>query len=219
LTHLRRLRGSPRLQGLELAVCARDAAHWVNTWGWTYDPREPAPTLPFDLFPKQAELLRWLARREAAQEDGLVEKSRDMGVTWLCCAYALHGWLFRPGFACGFGSRKLDLVDKIGDPDCIFDKLRFLLRNLPGWMLPAGFRAEAHDCHAKLVNPANGSTITGEGGDQIGRGGRKSLYFVDEAAFLEHPQLVERSLSQTTRSRAVVLTSMSTPSRRASARV
>src|SRR5436309_2569458 len=101
LTHLRRLRESPRLQGLELAVCARDCARWVNRWGFTYDPREPATTLPFDLFTRQAEFLRWLAERECLQEDGLVEKSRDMGVTWLCCAYALHGWLFRGGFACG----------------------------------------------------------------------------------------------------------------------
>jgi phage terminase large subunit len=162
--------------------------------------------LPFDPFPKQIEFLRWLKAREAAQEDGLVEKSRDMGVTWLCVAHAVHGWLFRPGFAAGFGSRKLDLVDKLGDPDSIFEKIRILVAGLPPWMLPPGFDSDEHDNQARFINPDNGATITGEGGDQIGRGGRKTIYFVDEAAFLEHPDRIERSLSQTTRCRIDVST-------------
>jgi hypothetical protein len=53
----------------------------------------------------------------------------------------------------------------------------------------------------RLTFPRTGSTITGEAGDNIGRGDRASLYFVDEAAFLERPQLVEASLSQTTNCR------------------
>jgi hypothetical protein len=186
--------------------CEQDVVFWVNQWGWTYDPRETVSTLPFLLFPRQEVFLRWMTAREAAQEDGLVEKSRDMGVSWLCCAYALHGWLFREGCKCGFGSRKLDLVDKLGDPDCLFEKLRFLLRHLPAWMRPPGFRWKRHDHFCKLVNPANGATITGEGGDNIGRGGRASLYFVDEAAFLAHPQQVDAALSQTTRCRIDVST-------------
>jgi hypothetical protein len=200
------LQESPNLRALELALCARDVTHWCNSWCWTYDPRLNPATVPFDLFPKQGEFLAWLAGRESAQANGLVEKSRDMGVTWLCCLYALHGWLFRDGYKASFGSRKLDLVDRRGDPDSIFEKLRFLLHNLPPWMLPAGFSADEHDCEAKLINPANGSTITGEGGDNIGRGGRATIYFLDEAAYLEHPQSVDRSLSQTTRCRIDVST-------------
>jgi phage terminase large subunit len=201
------MKKSRRNRQLEMAVCADDIIHWLTEWGWTYDPRELRdPVLPFTPFPRQVEFLHWLREREEAQEDGLVEKSRDMGLTFLCCAYALHGWLFREGYSVGFGSRKLDLVDKISDPSSIFEKIRFMLGRLPDWMLPAGFRWDEHDCHAKLINPANGSTITGEGGDQIGRGGRVSIYFVDEAAFLEHPASVERSLSQTTRCRIDVST-------------
>jgi phage terminase large subunit len=203
--YLQRVRQSGR-ERAESEICRRDIAHWLRTWGWTYDPREPTTALPFDPFPKQCEFLDWLAARELAQESGLVEKSRDMGITWLCVAYAVHGWLWRDGFAAGFGSRKLDLVDKRGDPDCIFEKIRFLLDNLPGWMMPTGYSPDAHDNEARIVNPVNGSTITGEGGKQIGRGGRKTLFFVDEAAFLDHPELTERSLSQTTRVRIDVST-------------
>jgi phage terminase large subunit len=194
------------LQQVEMALCASDPLRWLASWAWTFDPRESPSLLPFDPFGRQAEFLGWLAEREARQEDGLVEKSRDMGVTWLCAAFALHRWLFRRGFKCGFGSRKLDLVDRKGDPDCIFEKLRFMLYRLPAWMQPPGLDRRAHDCEGKLLNPHNGSAITGEGGDDIGRGGRSSVYFVDEAAHLEHPKLVDAALAQTTRVRIDVST-------------
>jgi phage terminase large subunit len=200
------LESDPAMQQVEMALCASAPVRWLASWAWTFDPRESPSLLPFDPFGRQAEFLAWLAEREARQEDGLVEKSRDMGVTWLCAAFALHRWLFRRGFKCGFGSRKLDLVDRKGDPDCIFEKLRFVLYRLPAWMLPPGFDRKRHDCEGKLLNPHNGSAITGEGGDDIGRGGRSSVYFVDEAAHLEHPKLVDAALAQTTRVRIDVST-------------
>jgi phage terminase large subunit len=190
----------------ERLLCAADVVHWLSHWGFTYDPRVPQSHLPFDPFTRQVAFLRWLEERERLQQDGLCEKARDMGVTYLACAFALHRWLFRPGFSAGFGSRKLELVDKIGDPDSIFEKLRILLSALPAWMRPRGFSRDEQDNQARLVNPQTGATITGEGGDNIGRGGRKSVYFIDEAAFLEHPERIERSLSQTTRVRIDVST-------------
>lgn len=200
LQHLNAVGSEQQL--LELALCKRDAAFWINEWCWTYDPREPVTALPFSLFDKQEEFIEWLTEREIKQEDGLVEKSRDMGLTWLCAAYAVHGWLFRDGFKAGFGSRKLDLVDKLDDPDCIFEKIRFIINNLPTWMRPQNYGLD----YTKIVNRDRGSSITGEGGDEIGRGGRASIYFVDEAAFLERPQKVDRALSQTTRTRIDVST-------------
>lgn len=189
----------PDLQAEELQRCRADIAYWINTYAVTYDPRETRARLEFILFPKQVAFLKWLAQREARQEDGVAEKSRDSGLTWLCCAYAVHAWLFREGFKGGFGSRKLDLVDRLGDLDSIFEKMRFLLRNLPVWMLPEGFSMSKHAALYKLINPANGATVTGEGGDEIGRGGRASLYIIDEHAFLRHAKRAESALSQSSR--------------------
>jgi phage terminase large subunit len=84
----------------ELFLCAKYIDHWINHWVLTFDPRESG-VLPFDLFSKQLEFLAWLQEREALQEGGVVEKSRDQGATWLSCAYATHGLLFRPGFTAG----------------------------------------------------------------------------------------------------------------------
>lgn len=202
--HLQSIERS-HLEELEWWQCRDDPVYFINNYCYTCDPRDLS-TWPFDLFPKQAEFIRWIEQREKQQEDGVVEKSRDVGVTWLCCAYALHGWLFRMNFHVGFGSRKLELVDRLGDLDCIFEKMRFMLYGLPNWMRPKGYKRSEHDNHARLVNPQLGTTITGEGGDNIGRGGRKLIYFVDEAAFLERQQSVERALSQTTRVRIDVST-------------
>lgn len=141
------------------------------------------------------------------QEDGLTEKSRDMGVSWLCVAAAVEFWLFHPGMAIGFGSRKEELVDRVGDPKSLFEKIRQYLRNLPveflPWGIPDGESAarrynERKDAtHMKVVNIENGATITGEAGDNIGRGARASIYFKDESAFYERPDRIDAALSQT----------------------
>ncbi len=197
-----RLEHNEAAQAIALTVCARDIVTWCSDWVWTYDPREVVSTLPFSLFDKQAEFLRWLQEREANDQDGVAEKCRDVGFTWLCCAYAVHGWLFRDGFRVGFGSRKLELVDKVGDPACIFEKMRFLIDNLPHWMKPKEYSLG----YCKILNKDNGSSISGEGGDDIGRGDRASMYFVDEAAFLERSQRVDAALSQTSRCKIWVST-------------
>lgn len=162
--------------------------------------------VPLQPFPKQAELLLWLQEREKLKENGIIEKSRETGGTMFCAGYALHGWLFREGFRAGFGSRKLELVDSKGDLKTIFEKIRFMRRRLPWWMLPEGFSEKGHDNQCRMLNPTTGGAITGEGGDEIGRGDRTHIYFVDEAASLEHPELAEASLFQATRCRIDIST-------------
>jgi len=91
-----------------------------------------------------APVIEWLGERERRNQPGLVEKSRDTGVSWLCCAYAVHGWLFKPGYAAGFGSLKWDEVDEIGNMGTLLEKCRFIIRNLPHWMRPPNFRQKEH---------------------------------------------------------------------------
>ena len=77
-----------------------------------------------------------------SQSAGLVEKSRDMGATWTTVAFSVWLWLFRPGSAIGFGSRKELLVDRLGDMDSIFEKIRYTIKMLPGFLLPRRIRFE-----------------------------------------------------------------------------
>lgn len=187
-------------RSLVLAMCAADVATFVDDWVWTYDPRlvtlKLPATIPFALRPRQREYFEWLRQREESQTSGLVEKSRDEGFSFLTLAYCLHRWLFTPGWAGAVGSRKQELVDKLGDPKTLLWKFRFMLYSLPPWFLPAGFSRGEHDNFLRILNPKNGATLTGEGGDNMGRGGRASMYVVDEWAFVERADNVEAAISQ-----------------------
>lgn len=172
-----------------------DPAGWIAHWAVTYDPRKAAsdaPTvMPFVPFPRQIEMIAFLHASVDQQQSGLIEKARDMGARWLASAFSVWLWLYRPGAAIGWGSRKEQLVDKIGDPDSIFEKMRIIVRHLPRLMLPAGFDPRDDMPSMKIVNRATGATITGESGDNIGRGGRKLIYFKDESAHYERPEKIE----------------------------
>jgi phage terminase large subunit len=190
-----------RAVGLLRTFYRDNPAQFIIDWGVTYDPRNPRrglpAMLPFILFPKQEELAHWLIERWRAGEPGLIEKSRDMGVSWLMMAMSCTLCLFVRELAIGWGSRKAELVDTIGDPDSLIEKGRIFVANIPSEFRGAWER-KRHSSHMKIVFPETGSILTGEGGDNIGRGGRQSLYLVDEAAHLERPMLIEASLSATT---------------------
>lgn len=192
----------------EMAKCAADIVYWCNTYVYTYNPklagrRNPDgtkvnPYLRFTLFPKQIEFLKWLEDRIRGEEQGLCEKSRDVGVSYLCGLKALHLWLFEPGSTCTFGSYVKEKVDSLGDPSAIMPKIRIMRDRLPGWMLPTGFDRRHHDNQFKIVNPSNEAIITGEGGKNMGRGGRATFFMLDEAAHVENAEDVEAALSGTT---------------------
>lgn len=186
---------------------------FINHWLDTYDPRNAAvgkPVwLPMILFRRQQELIQFVDACLVDEANGLVEKSRDMGATWVCVGYSLHWFLFGGPVAIGWGSQTQDKVDRIGDPSGVFEKIRLSLRHLPAIFLPP----ELDDNHLnfmRCVNPVTGATIVGEVGDNIGRGGRTLIYFVDEAAHLSRPEKVEASLLDTTRTR-IDISSVSGP--------
>jgi phage terminase large subunit len=174
-------------------------AHWVDT----FDPRNSferkLPTrLPLVPFERQGELVDFLVACLKDQENGLIDKSRETGATWICSALSICLWLFVEGSATGWGSRKQDLVDKLGDPTSVFEKMRKSIRGLPDVFLPKGFDETKHMSYLRFVNPENEATIVGEGGDNIGRGGRTLIYFKDESAHYEHPESIEAALMDNT---------------------
>lgn len=183
---------------------------FINSFGMTFDPRNVErgieATVPFILFPRQAEFVEWCVDRWKGREDGVVEKSRDMGVSWLTVAVAAWMWLFHPGVVIGFGSRKETYVDDTGNPASLFWKIRQFINLLPVEFRPVGWDDKKHAPFMRIINVENGSTIVGEAGDNIGRGNRCSVYFVDEAAFLERPDAVDAALSQTANCKLYVST-------------
>jgi len=181
-----------------LAHYANAPLDWIADWAWTYDPRirKPLPKRqPLMLWEKQRDLVTWTLERIRVGENGLLKKARDVGASWVFCAIAAWMFLFEPETAITFGSRKQELVDKKGDPKALFSKIRDLLDALPVWMLPHGYSRTEHDNYLRLVNPANGSTVTGEAGDNMGRGGRSTVYFLDEFAFVPRASSVDAAVN------------------------
>lgn len=201
-----RVRKSLRKIEIERQLCKDDPVHWFRQWVYGYDPRLADPYVPFDPWPKQAAFVEWMLEREETRTSGLAEKCRDAGVTMMGCGYGVHGFIFREGFRMGFGSQKEEYVDRIGDPKSIFEKIRFILRNLPEWMMPRGWEAKRHDNFRRIVNPQNGASLSGEAGDDIGRGDRTAIYWLDEAAVVERADSAEAALSQTSNVRIYVST-------------
>jgi phage terminase large subunit len=204
MRRLQRLRDEPALVGHLLRVYKDAPWLMIVDWGVTFDPRNverglPA-SIPFLLFPKQVEWCQWAFERWKAQEPGITDKSRDLGMSWCAIGMACALAITHDGFTAGFGSRKEEYVDKIGSPKALFWKARKFLENLPR-ELRAGHDPRQHAPHLRLTFPRTGSVITGEAGDNIGRGDRASIYFVDESAHLERPMLIEASLSATTNCR------------------
>lgn len=174
---------------------------FIEQWCVTYDPRNRSPVpkiLPFILFDRQREFIEFLYEMLITRENGLAEKCRDVGATWECCAFAAWLWRFHEQTAIGIGSRKEEYVDKKGDPKAIFPKIRQIIEWWPDFIKPRNFNMERDATYMKIINPANGSTIAGEAGDQLGRGGRTTLFLKDESAHYERPELIEAALGDNT---------------------
>lgn len=179
-------------------------ADFINDWGVTYDPRNAdigLPTIiPFILFKRQRDWVDWVIQQWRGRKPGLCEKSRDMGVSWLALSLSCTLCLFNEAISIGIASRKSEYVDKIGMFKPLLPKGRMFMRYLPeefrgGWV-------EWRDApYMRISFPKTGSLISGEAGDDIGRGDRTTLHFVDETAALPRADLVESSLSQTTNCR------------------
>ena len=201
---LRRIRAKPEMLQALRVFYKDNPAHFINDWGMTFDPRLVERGLPGDipflLFPAQVDWIHYAMRKWKNRERGLTDKSRDGGLSWLAVSLSATLCSFYEGMLIGFGSRKEEYVDLAESPKALFWKARYFIKNLPREFRP-GWDDRKHAPHMRIQFPSTGSTMTGEAGDNIGRGDRASIYFVDEAAYLERPLLIDAALSQTTNCR------------------
>lgn len=179
-------------------------AQMIVDWGVTVDPRNIAlgrpAVFPFILFDRQVELADYVLRKWRAQQNGLIEKSRDTGISWELMSLSCVLCLLFDDVAIGTGSRKWELVDELGNMDTLLQKARTFLKYLPT-EFRGGWDERKHSKEGQILIPETRSVIDGEAGDDIGRGGRKSLYVLDEAAHLQRPESVDASLANNTNSK------------------
>lgn len=184
-------------------------AQFIIDWGLTIDPRNPEIGLPavtpFILFPKQEEWVNWLMERWKTRTPGACAKSREVGLSWLALATNCTLALFYNNLIFGFGSYKEAEVDLTNSPKSLFYKARFFIDNLPK-EFKGTWDIRKHAPHMRIILPDTDSILLGESGDNLGRGGRYTIFNHDEAAFHMRPEMVEASLSMVTNCRIDIST-------------
>lgn len=203
-----KLQKNLKMQYIVKDLCKEDILFWVNSFGATYNPRKNPSTIPFITYKYEDDLILDLVDSIKNQKDILIDKSRDMGVTW--CVLLVFTWFWQfhgEGFDFLCGSRKEQYIDGIGNMDTLMEKIRFLIRNQPKWMRPEGFDWKRDSNYMKIVNPETKATITGEATNaNFSRSGRRRAIFFDEFAFWETDAEAWRASADSTNCRIVVST-------------
>ena len=183
-----------------LSISSKNIVWTFNALFFTKDPRRQPSERPFALYPHESGLLATLDASLATGKDLLVEKSRDMGVSWSVLCWLLWHWRFDESFHAIIGSRLEDLIDEKGNLDTHFERLRWLCRSLPAWWLPhrfdpdshiqlVPFSERAHIPYMRLMRPDSDNTMVGEAvTEDFSRQGRYRVAFLDEFAACEQAE-------------------------------
>jgi hypothetical protein len=161
---------------VELAKCHADPAYFTHHFGLIDDAQglgDGSGAMPFTLWPAQVQVLWTLLIQRLV----LILKARQLGISWLCCAYALWLCLFQPG--------KVVLIFSKGqgEADEMLQRVKRLYERLPEWMREAS-PALVTDNTTEL-EWANGSRVKSLPATKgAGRSFTASLVILDEAAFL-----------------------------------
>lgn len=125
----------------------------------------------------------------------LVDKSRDMGASWLVLAIFTWMFIFARNVNFMLMSYEKELVDNEGDMNALIPKIEFMLEHLPEWMVPPIETTDMKLVRADGVrNAITGKATTGK----KGRGGRITAVLLDEAAFILPLRKLWVSLSRST---------------------
>lgn len=191
---IRNAKDNPAYQQLQIEFCRSNILYFANTFCWTFDTRLDNATVPMTTYPFQDDMLTWSLKLIRDKETGLIEKSRDMGATWMMELVAVYMTIFFSGNTDYQMSLREEDVDDRTD-DSLLGKYRFIVRNLPEWMRGGWKEKSADDTKMTIKIPQTGSKIKGQlTMGTSGRGGRATRAFNDEFAFVEDADKVMKSL-------------------------
>jgi hypothetical protein len=174
----------------ELATCMKDFEYWCENYVWTFDPRAMPSGVRFILYDFQKVAARQIIHAIKTGESLLIEKSRDLGASWLMMTILTWFWLFNKEFHAHVGSRVEDQVDN-GTVDSLLGKLDYIVGHLPDWMrrlMPYTEKDGRKNLQRKTYE---GSLISGESSNRnFGRGLRKACVYIDEMAYVEEDRSI-----------------------------
>ena len=200
---LKEAESDTEMQSDLLAACRESLLYWVNTFCFTFhqfDVKGDTGTryqskdvhCPFISWEVQDILFESLIRHLNRGKDILINKSRDMGASWMCTIFMHWLWLFKPDIQLLELSRTEDYVDKAGNMKALFQKHDYLNTYLPEWMVPPlcmpgqKYRTKMH-----MLNELNGACIDGESTtEHAASGDRRAVALLDEFAKVRNGKLM-----------------------------
>lgn len=191
---LQKARDDRDVQNQLKILCAASFYFWINAFGWTFLQLQiddggrmraiiggKGSHIPFITWPVQDVGAEKLLRGIKHGGDLAIDKSRDMGASWLVLSVFHWYWQFQADVTFLEISRKLSLVYNDEDQDSLFWKHKYLLQRQPGFLRPR-WKMTGGDA-PKLINLDNRSVILGATTtSEVGHGGRKTAVLFDEAS-------------------------------------
>lgn len=136
------------------------------------------------------------------QHDIVIEKSRDMGVSWMCLTVLEWLWHFHERQTFLLLSRKEELVDKRGDDKELFKKIDHIHEHQPKWLLPSIRRMKM-----LKENMDNHSKLNGESTNEFaGISDRKRAIFIDEFSKMNNQRTIFSGTRDVSKCRIFVFT-------------
>ena len=165
----------------EFVKCASDPVHFMKKYYMIQHPKRGR--IQFNLYPFQEKVLRLFQKNNY----NIVNKSRQLGISTLCSAYALWLMLFHKD------KNVLCIATKQETAKNMVTKVRFAYNNLPAWL-----KVKADEDNKLSLRLSNGSQIKAVGATaDAGRSEAVSLLLLDEAAFIEGIDEIFASAQQT----------------------
>ncbi len=161
---------SKKVQTKEILNCGTNASYFINTY--VKIPHPVQGMIKFNTFDFQDECLK------AFQENRevIVNKSRQLGLSTICAAYALWMALFQKE------KNVLIIATRLETAKLFIKKVRSMYQSLPSWLIMPSLDAES----VRYLEFSNGSRIKAEPtSPDAGRGESLSLLIVDEAAHVD----------------------------------
>lgn len=173
--------------------CAESIIDFISRFCYTYNPKEKVKSVPFELYAKQEEYIRYLWRKHQAGEDGIVDKCRTAGATWCSIAFLVYNCLFQKEMSYGLYTLDREKCHKLGDISSLVEKAIYILNNLP-----TQFVNNVTTTHMYIKFHNTASDIVGLSGYNPDRGSRRKMVIKDEAAHYQHPEEIEAALTEVT---------------------
>jgi hypothetical protein len=192
----------PELQRAVISLCKQYPLYFVNMRAWTYNPRLQWHNahMPFMTYPFQDQFICdvtefifngwWLLA---------IEKSRDMWFSRLMCV-AITWWFIFHDRSALIWSYKEDYVHEAWNMDSLFEKIFYIVKRLPTWMLPDDIVTKYMSVSSKIKWEKQ---IVWDAWENFGTWGRTTVMYWDEFALWSNDKLALRKTADITEARII----------------